>query len=55
MFFSYWGDKYDMYFIFNNDNLKMVENGGIMDDWYIINLLDMVEGKKEYFVNEILM
>ena len=28
LFSSYRGDKYDMHFIFNNDNLKMAENGG---------------------------
>ena len=32
LFSSYRGDKYDMHFIFNNDNLKMAENGGITDD-----------------------
>lgn len=29
LFASYRGDKYNMHFIFNNDNLKMAENGGI--------------------------
>lgn len=48
LFSSYRGDKYDMHFIFNNDNLKMAENGGITDDRYITNPLDMAEGKKEY-------
>ena len=37
LFSSYRGDKYDMHFIFNNDNLKMAENGGITDDRYITN------------------
>lgn len=46
LFSSYRGDKYDMHFIFNNDNLKMAENGGITDDRYITNPLDMAEGKK---------
>lgn len=41
LFSSYRGDKYDMHFIFNNDNLKMAENGGITDDRYITNPLDM--------------
>ncbi len=53
LFSSYRGDKYNMHFIFNNDNLKMAENGGITDDRYITNPLDMAEGKKEYSTNEI--
>ncbi len=48
LFASYRGDKYNMHFVFNNDNLKMAENGGIADDRYITNPLDMAEGKKEY-------
>ena len=48
LFASYRGDKYNMHFIFNNDNLKMRENGGITDDRYITNPLDMAEGKKQY-------
>ena len=48
LFASYRGDKYDMHFIFNNDNLKMRENGGITDDRYITEPLDMAEGKKQY-------
>ncbi len=53
LFSSYRGDKYEMHFIFNNDNLKMAENGGIEDDRYITNPLDMAEGKKEYSTTEI--
>lgn len=53
LFSSYRGDKYDMHFIFSNDNLKMAENGGITDDRYITHPLDMAEGKKEYAANEI--
>ncbi len=53
LFSSYHGDRYNMHFIFNNDNLKMAENGGIEDDRYITNPLDMAEGKKEYSTNEI--
>lgn len=53
IFASYRGDKYDMHFIFNNDNLKMRENGGITDDRYITNPLDMAEGKKQYTSNDI--
>lgn len=48
LFASYRGDKYNMHFVFNNDNLKMAENGGIADDRYITTPLDMAEGKKEY-------
>ena len=48
LFASYRGDKYDMHFIFNNDNLKMRENGGITDDRYITDPLGMAEGKKQY-------
>lgn len=48
-FFTYYrGDKYDLHFIFSNNNLKMAENGGISDDRYITNPLDMAEGKKQY-------
>ncbi|MDO4180179.1 MAG: putative porin [Bacteroidales bacterium] len=53
LFSSYRGEKYDMHFIFNNDNLKMAENGGITDDRYITSPLDMAEGKKEYSSSEI--
>jgi hypothetical protein len=48
LFASYRGDKYDLHFIFNNDNLKMRENGGIADDRYITDPLGMTEGKKQY-------
>ena len=48
LFASYRGDKYNLHFIFNNDSLKMRENGGITDDRYITNPLDMAEGKKQY-------
>lgn len=48
-FFTYYrGDKYDMHFIFSNNNLKMAENGGITDDRYITDPLEMAEGKKQY-------
>ena len=53
LFSSYRGDKYDMHFIFNNDNLKMRENGGITDDRYITDPLDMAEGKKQYASTDI--
>ena len=48
LFASYRGDKYDLHFIFNNDNLKMRENGCITDDRYITDPLGMAEGKKQY-------
>ena len=53
LFASYRGDKYDLHFIFNNDNLKMRENGGVTDDRYITNPLDMAEGKKQYASTDI--
>lgn len=53
LFSSYMGDNYNMHFIFNMDNLKMAENGGIEDDRYITDPLDMAEGKKEYSSSEI--
>lgn len=53
LFASYRGEKYDMHFIFNNDNLKMRENGGITDDRYITDPLDMAEGKKQYASTDI--
>ena len=53
LFASYRGEKYDMHFIFNNDNLKMRENGGITDDRYITDPLDMAEGKKQYTSTDI--
>ena len=53
LFASYRGDKYDLHFIFNNDNLKMRENGGITDDRYITDPLEMAEGKKQYASTDI--
>ena len=53
LFSSYRGDKYEMHFLFNNDNLKVAENGGITDDRYITNPLDMAEGKRQYQSYEI--
>lgn len=53
-FFTYYrGDKYDMHFIFSNNNIKMAENGGITDDRYITDPLDMAEGKKQYSSTDI--
>ena len=48
LFAYYRGDKYDLHFIFSNNNMKMAENGGIADDRYITDPLDMAEGKKQY-------
>jgi hypothetical protein len=53
LFASYRGDKYDMHFIFSNDNLKMAENGGITDDRYITDPLSMADGKKTYNSSDI--
>lgn len=53
-FFAYYrGDKYDLHFIFSNNNMKMAENGGIADDRYITDPLDMAEGKKQYASTDI--
>lgn len=48
LFAYYRGDKYDMHFSFINENLKVAENGGITDDRYITNPLEMAEGRKTY-------
>ena len=48
LFAYYQGDKYNMYFNFINDNLKVAENGGLSDDRYVTHPLDMSEGKKSY-------
>lgn len=52
-FASYLGDYYNMHFIFNTDNLKMAENGGITDDNYILDPLTMNEGKRQYSSSDI--
>lgn len=48
VFGSYRGDKYQAYFMYNNFMTKMAENGGITDDRYITNPVDMSEGKTSY-------
>lgn len=53
LFASYIGDKYNMHAVFNNSNLKMAENGGIADDRYITNPLEVAEGKKEFAAENI--
>ena len=53
LFSSYRGDKYNMHFIFSYDNLKNRENGGITDDRYITDPLEMAEGKKQYSSTDI--
>ena len=37
-----------MHFSFINENLKVAENGGITDDRYITNPLEMAEGNRTY-------
>ena len=49
----YHGDNYEMHASFIYNNLKMAENGGITDDNYVKNPLDMAEGKKTYRSSEI--
>lgn len=46
LFAYYHGDQYDMHFSFINENLKVAENGGITDDRYITNPLEMAEGNR---------
>lgn len=53
IFAYYLGDKYNMHFSFVNDNLKVAENGGIVDDRYVTRPLDMAEGGKVYANDEI--
>lgn len=48
LFASYRGDRYDMHMSFVNENLKVAENGGITDDRYITNPIDMAGGKKVF-------
>ncbi len=44
----YLGDKYKMSLNFVDNNFKTAENGGITDDRYVTNPLEMAEGKKTY-------
>lgn len=53
LFAYYRGDNYDMHFNFINENLKVAENGGITDDRYITNPLEMAEGRKTYATYDI--
>lgn len=53
LFAYYLGDKYNMHFSFINDNLKVAENGGIVDGRYVTRPLDMAEGGKVYANDEI--
>lgn len=53
LFAYYLGDKYNMHFSFINDNLKVAENGGIVDDRYVTRPLDMAKGGKVYANDEI--
>ena len=48
LFSSYRFGKYEMHLFINRNNYKMSENGGITDDRYITNPLDMAEGKRQY-------
>ncbi len=48
LFGSYIADRYEANLIYSNNYLKMDENGGISDDRYITNPIDMAEGKKTY-------
>ncbi|MGL5937353.1 MAG: putative porin [Phocaeicola sp.] len=48
IFSSYRGDRYQMHAVFNTDNLKMAENGGIADDRYITDPVGIANGGREY-------
>ncbi len=48
LFAYYQGDNYDMHFSFINENLKVAENGGLTDDRYITNPLEMAGGRRTY-------
>ena len=48
LFAYYHGDQYEMHFNFINENLKVAENGGITDDRYVTNPLEMAEGERTY-------
>lgn len=54
LFGSYISDHYGLHAILSFDKLKMAENGGITDDRYITNPLDLVGGKKQYSPSDIL-
>ncbi len=53
LFSYYHGDKYNMHFNFTYDNLRMAENGGIIDDRYITYPEVMAEGGQTYDDKEI--
>ena len=53
LFAYYDGDNYDMHFSFINDNYKITENGGIIDDRYITHPFEMADGKRQYRASEI--
>ncbi|MGL4852033.1 MAG: putative porin [Phocaeicola sp.] len=44
LFASYLGDRYQLHAIFNTDNLKVAENGGLTDDRYITDPVGMAQG-----------
>lgn len=53
LFSSYHSDRYNLHFIFSSNTIKISENGGITDDRYITDPLEMAEGKKELASNYI--
>ena len=48
LFAYYHGDKYEMHFSLIYDNLKVTENGGIVDDRYITHPIEMANGGRVY-------
>lgn len=48
LFGSYIGDRYEASLLYSNNNMKMNENGGIIDDRYITDPQTMAGGGKTY-------
>lgn len=52
LFAYYLGDRYNMHFSFNNNDIKMAENGGLTDDTYVRNPLAVAQGRQTYKTND---
>lgn len=53
VFGSYIGERYQIQAVYNNFNMKMNENGGIVNDGYITNPENMGEGQSSYLSTNI--
>ena len=53
LFAYYHGDEYEMHFSFVNDNMKVTENGGISDDRYVTQPIEMADGGRVFKSYEI--